>query len=82
MQSSRAGRDVPREVSVIGFDDIPEARYLTPPLTTIRQDFDAIGRHSLELLLAAIDGHEQPPSRIIVTPELIVRDSTAGAPPP
>jgi DNA-binding LacI/PurR family transcriptional regulator len=75
-----AGRDVPREVSVIGFDDIPEARYLTPPLTTIRQDFDAIGRNSLELLLKAIDGNEDPPSGIVVTPELIVRDSTAGAP--
>src|SRR5919201_1518990 len=51
-----AGADVPRDVSLIGFDDIPEARYLTPPLTTIRQDFDAIGRNSLELLLKAING--------------------------
>jgi DNA-binding LacI/PurR family transcriptional regulator len=76
----KAGRDVPREVSVIGFDDIPEARYLTPALTTIRQDFDAIGRKSLELLLAAIEGDEEPPSRVIITPELIVRDSAAGAP--
>ena len=39
-----AGREVPGDVSVVGFDDIPEARYLTPPLTTVRQDFDEVGR--------------------------------------
>ncbi len=46
-----AGREIPREVSVVGFDDIPEAPYFTPPLTTVRQDFDELGSRSLRLLL-------------------------------
>src|SRR5581483_9137728 len=49
-----AGRRVPEEVSVVGFDDIPEAAYLTPPLTTIRQDFTEVGRRSLNLMLAQL----------------------------
>ena len=51
-----AGRAVPRDVSVVGFDDVPFARYLTPPLTTVRQDFEEIGRRSVHMLLDAIDG--------------------------
>ena len=39
-----AGRDVPRDVSIVGFDDVPEAAYFTPPLTTVRQDFMEMGR--------------------------------------
>lgn len=49
------GRSVPAEVSVVGFDDIAEAEYFTPPLTTIHQDFDEVGRRSLELLLEQIE---------------------------
>jgi DNA-binding LacI/PurR family transcriptional regulator len=75
-----AGREVPRHVSVIGFDDIPYARYLTPPLTTVRQDFDEIGRRSLHLLLNAIQGVDDSSARATITPELVVRESTAAAP--
>jgi DNA-binding LacI/PurR family transcriptional regulator len=75
-----AGREVPRDVSLVGFDDIPEARYLTPPLTTVRQDFDEVGRRSLLLLLQAIDPGAEASPRVTVTPELIVRESTGGAP--
>ena len=39
-----AGLEIPRQVSVVGFDDIPEAPYFTPPLTTVRQDFAEVGR--------------------------------------
>ena len=46
-----AGRSVPDDVSVVGFDDIPEAAFFTPPLTTVRQDFIEIGRQSFHLLL-------------------------------
>jgi LacI family transcriptional regulator len=67
-------------VSLIGFDDIPEARYLTPPLTTVRQDFDAVGRECLRLLLDAIEAPGAPPARVSVTPELVVRESTSRAP--
>ena len=70
-----AGRSVPRDVSIVGFDDIPEAAYFLPPLTTIRQDFDELGRRSLRLLLRMIDGGEEP-GVAPVGPELIVRAST------
>ncbi len=49
------GRRVPEEVSVVGFDDIPEAPYFLPPLTTVRQDFDQVGSHGVRLLLRMIE---------------------------
>lgn len=71
------GRVVPDDISVIGFDDIPEAAHLAPPLTTLRQDFERLGRDMLATLLARIDGS---PGVSVVTavPELIVRSSTAA----
>ncbi len=74
-----AGREVPRDLSVVGFDDIPEAAYFTPPLTTVRQDFAELGRRCLHTLLCRIEG-ETKPTRVVVDPTLVVRDST-GAPP-
>ena len=71
-----AGRDVPGEVSVVGFDDIPEAPYFSPPLTTIRQDFNEMGRRSLRLLVSVIEGDQLIPTGYRVEPELIVRGST------
>jgi DNA-binding LacI/PurR family transcriptional regulator len=73
-----AGREVPRDVSLVGFDDIPEAAYFTPPLTTVRQDFAELGKRCLELLLTRIEGAEQL-MRVVVPPELVVRESTAAA---
>jgi DNA-binding LacI/PurR family transcriptional regulator len=62
---SEAGRPVPRDVSVVGFDDIPEAEFFGPPLTTVRQDFNELGRRALRLLVLKIagglaDGPQQP----------------------
>jgi DNA-binding LacI/PurR family transcriptional regulator len=74
------GREIPREVSIVGFDDIPEAQYFTPPLTTVRQDFGEMGRSSLRLLLELMQNTGQPPQRLTIAPELVVRRSTA--PPP
>jgi DNA-binding LacI/PurR family transcriptional regulator len=74
-----AGREVPRDLSVVGFDDIPEAAYFTPPLTTIRQDFAELGRRCLRTLLGRIEG-EGGPTRVVVAPELVVRSSTGAAP--
>ena len=74
-----AGRATPGEISVVGFDDIPEAAYFTPPLTTIRQDFAEVGRSCLHLLLAQIDRRSRSWSRVVVAPELVVRGSTAAA---
>lgn len=72
---AEAGLSVPRNVSVVGFDDIPEAAYLNPALTTIRQDFQAIGRRAIDLVAATLDGSTA--SMPLLAPELIVRDSTA-----
>ena len=70
---------MPHDVSVVGYDDIPEAAYLVPPLTTVRQDLGEVGRRGVELLLALVDGG--PAQRhVMVAPELIVRASSA--PPP
>jgi DNA-binding LacI/PurR family transcriptional regulator len=74
-----SGRRVPEDVSVVGFDDIPEAAYFMPPLTTIRQDFDEMGTRSLRLLLATIEEGRPQPSAPRVEPRLIVRESTAEA---
>ncbi|GAB3988516.1 LacI family DNA-binding transcriptional regulator [Actinoallomurus acanthiterrae] len=72
-----AGRRIPGDVSVVGFDDVPEAAYLSPPLTTVGQDFGQVGRHALQLLLERIGGAPvEEGRRIIVEPELIVRQST------
>jgi DNA-binding LacI/PurR family transcriptional regulator len=70
-----AGLDVPGDVSVVGFDDIPEAAHFWPPLTTVRQDFDEFGRRCIALLLAAI--RETPVEERALVPDLIVRASTA-----
>jgi DNA-binding LacI/PurR family transcriptional regulator len=78
-----AGRRIPEEVSVVGFDDIPESPYFTPPLTTVRQDFGEVGSRSLRVLLRTIDSveaGERPPTGSLVAPELVVRASTTVAP--
>jgi DNA-binding LacI/PurR family transcriptional regulator len=74
-----AGLDIPADVSVVGFDDIPDAQHFWPPLTTIRQDFAEIGRRAVEVLLGEVSGdavteHEQ------ILPELVVRGSTGRGP--
>jgi DNA-binding LacI/PurR family transcriptional regulator len=75
------GREIPREVSVVGFDDIPEAQYFTPPLTTVRQDFGEMGRSSMRLLLDLVQGGGDRAARLSVATELVVRRSTGPAPP-
>ena len=73
---NEAGRAIPGDIGIVGFDDIPEAEYFTPPLTTVRQNFNEIGRRSLLLLLERIESGDRHPAREIVAPELIVRSST------
>ncbi len=74
----QAGRRVPEDVSVVGFDDIPEAAYFDPPLTTIRQDFEELGRRSVGLLLQAIEIGTARSSPAVI-PEFVGRLSTADA---
>lgn len=71
---AEAGISVPRDVHVVGFDDIPESAYFSPPLTTVRQDFVELGRRTFRGLAERIAGR-QPPARDLVETELIVRES-------
>jgi len=71
------GRRVPVDVSIVGVDDIPEAEYFSPPLTTMRQDFAEVGRLSLAALLRAIETGVHDTERAVIAPQLIVRASVA-----
>ena len=73
-----SGRDVPGDVSIVGFDDIPESEFFTPPLTTVRQDFNEMGRRSLHLLLEEIESGSRSNARATVPASLVVRASTAA----
>lgn len=69
------GLRVPDDISVVGFDDLPDARHFLPPLTTIRQDFPSLGRLVIRALLAAMEG-DQGGVRELIAPSLVVRAST------
>ncbi len=75
-----AGRAVPDEVSVAGFDDAPHAAYLTPSLTTVRMDFTGLGRAAFALLHGVLEKSAQVAPRPVSVPELVVRESS-GPPP-
>ncbi|WP_200307023.1 LacI family DNA-binding transcriptional regulator [Streptomyces adelaidensis] len=78
---TEAGRRVPDDVSVVGFDDIAVAAYVTPPLTTVRQPFDAVAREGLKHLVHAIENPDSDPLPASDPPvDLVVRDSTARPP--
>jgi DNA-binding LacI/PurR family transcriptional regulator len=74
---SERGRRVPQDVSIVGFDDVPEAAYFIPPLTTIRPDFAAVGRASLTLLLDQIRSDRPAAGRHTIAPTLVTRSSVA-----
>lgn len=74
---NEAGIKVPQEVSVVGFDDQAEAAYFSPPLTTVRQDFEELGRRCMDIMLTALNGTEGPRT-LVVEPELVLRSSTAA----
>jgi LacI family transcriptional regulator len=74
------GARVPADVSLVGFDDIPMAAWTDPPLTTIRQHTEQLGRWAVErVVLGAIGGAEHRTERVLLEPELVVRSSTAAA---
>ena len=73
---AEAGRAVPGEVSVVGFDDNADAADYLPPLTTVRQEFDELGERAVDALIGAIDGGS--PKTDLVATRLIVRESTGA----
>ena len=74
------GLRVPEDMSVIGFDDIRFARYTDPPLTTIAQPKDELGREAMNMLIELLSGEDVPPRKRILTTQLVVRGSTARCP--
>jgi DNA-binding LacI/PurR family transcriptional regulator len=76
MACREAGVRVPEDISVVGFDSMPESEFFAPPLTTVVQDFKAVGRTSIQLLLGMIDHEGVPVPRSVIPPALVVRAST------
>ena len=78
--ADEAGREVPRDVSIIGFDDIQLAGHVHPPLTTLRQDKAGLGAEAGRALLALISGDSDEPAVKTLPVELVVRGSTTSPP--
>lgn len=70
------GIRVPEDISLVGVDDLPEGAYLVPPLTTVRQGFEELGRRCLEVMLRQLESATTTQTAV-VWPRLIVRESTA-----
>lgn len=78
----RADLRIPRDLSVVGFDDITASRWSPPPLTTVRQPFADMGETAAHVLLSLAAGKPATQNRVELGTTLIVRDSTAPPPPP
>ncbi len=76
----RRGLSVPADVSVVGYDDSAFMNCTEPPLTTVRQPIEAMGRAAVELLALQIGGRTVPSDELLFEPELVVRGSTAQPP--
>jgi DNA-binding LacI/PurR family transcriptional regulator len=72
----QAGLSVPNDVSVVGFDDIPEAAYYSPPLTTIRHNYIELGSRGFEYLMQLMDDPDTPVEQKLVLPKFVLREST------
>lgn len=73
---SEAGLSVPQDISLVGFDDLPESQFLTPSLTTARQDFHEVGEQALAILLGLIN-KKKSRMNVAIKPEILIRESTA-----
>jgi LacI family transcriptional regulator len=71
------GFRVPADISIVGFDDIPESAYFLPSLTTVHQDFAALGEQAVDYLVSLIQNPSTPVHQRVLYPDLIIRQSTA-----
>jgi LacI family transcriptional regulator len=78
--ATRAGLRVPQDVSIAGFDDSAIARFVWPPLTTVRQPIRAMAHAAIEYLVALAAGQDDPPRETMLASQLIERESTAKTP--
>jgi DNA-binding LacI/PurR family transcriptional regulator len=76
----RAGLIVPDDVSVVGYDDSAWLNSTDPPLTTVRQPIESIGKAAVSLLVSQMDAVTVQPEELLFEPELVVRGSTGPAP--
>lgn len=77
MEAARErGKKIPDDISIIGFDDIKQAAHVHPPLTTIRQPLEEMGRRAAQMLLEIIENPERVAEKIELPTELVVREST------
>jgi LacI family transcriptional regulator len=77
--AAEAGCSVPKDLAVVGYDDLDIARFANPPLTTIAQPKKEVGVQAVNILVDRMSRKNRPPSRIVLPPELIVRRSTQAA---
>lgn len=71
-----AGVRVPEDIAVVGYDDTAGSAYFSPPLTTVRQPFEAVGAHAIDTLLRSIAGAQ--PSNVLIVPTVVLRDSSGS----
>jgi LacI family transcriptional regulator len=74
-----AGLRIPQDIAVVGFDDLPQSATFTPPLTTIRQPIKRAGVIAFDTLLDVVEHGLEPPRRIILPTELVIRQSCGAA---
>ena len=74
------GLRVPEDISIVSFDDIPEAAHFVPALTTVRQDFYLLGRMAVEYMVSMIENPDTPVHQRVLQPKLVVRESTRQYP--
>ncbi len=73
------GLRVPEDVSVVGFDNLDASAYYNPPLTTVQQEFTAVGSRAVEMLFGQIERGERDYEQFLIEPQLVVRKSTGPA---
>ncbi len=78
--AKRRGLSVPDDLSVVGFDDSTLMTSTSPPLSTVRQPIEAMGRAAVEVLVAQFGGRDVSRDELLFEPELVVRESTGPAP--
>ncbi len=74
---TEAGVRIPQDVSIVGFDDIPEASFFLPALTTVKQDFHLLAQRGIQYLIDLIQNPEIVAGQRVIEPQLVVRNSTS-----
>ena len=74
-QAKIYGIRIPQDISIVGYDDIEIADVVNPALTTVRQPLDEMGRTAFDLAIGSLEGRIKSAKQVILTPELIIRES-------